>query len=478
MLDSVRQYFKQALPPVEFASLRYVEQRHEALHMRQQVLSPPKTHINQGVYLFLVNQQGGSGYAATSDLSTAGIQHAMEHALNWANFSSNKSVLNARQLPRPKHSGQYRSPVNQAWHALSLNDKIAYLNDSSHKLKSHERIVDWQSHLNYRQTHSTLITSDGVEIEQHFDVIAPGLHVIASNQSRSQERSGGGWGIAQQGGLERLLDLKYPDDAARISDEALTLLDAPNCPSGNMDLLLMPSQMMLQIHESIGHPLELDRILGDERNYAGRSFVDLDMFGSYQYGSELLNVSFDPTIPAELASYAYDDEGTPAEKVLLIENGILKHPLGSLSSQQRCKMQGTANARACNWNRPPMDRMANLNLEPGNSSLNDMIGAIEHGVLMDTNSSWSIDDSRNKFQFGCEYGRRIEHGELKEVVRNPNYRGISATFWRNLAMVGNEDTFEIMGTPYCGKGEPNQVIEVGHASPVCVFRQVEVFGGM
>ena len=478
MLERVFQHFQQQLPSnMAFASLRYVEQYSETLHMRQQVLSPPRTHSTQGVFISLI-KNGGSGYAATSDLSASGIRLAIEQALSWAELSSLNSVVDYSQVVRPQVSGRYQSPCTTEWADVSQNDKINYLNESSTQLKSHDAVVDWQSHLNYHRSRSTLLTSDGVTIEQQFNVIAPGLHVVVSNKKRTQERSGGGWGLAQQGGLERLLDLNFPGDATRITDEAIQLLNAPDCPSGSMDLLLMPSQMMLQIHESIGHPLELDRILGDERNYAGRSFVTPEMFGQYQYGSELLNVSFDPTIEAELASYAYDDEGTPAEKVMLIEQGILKHPLGGASSQQRSNMQGTANARACSWNRPPMDRMANLNLEPGDRSFNDMVSSIEHGVLMDTNQSWSIDDSRNKFQFGCEFGQRIENGELKEVVRNPNYRGISATFWRNLAMVGNLDTFQIMGTPYCGKGEPNQVIEVGHASPACLFRQVDVFGGM
>ena len=244
-----------------------------------------------------------------------------------------------------------------------------------------------------------------------------------------------------------------------------------------LDLLLLPGQMILQIHESIGHPLELDRILGDERNYAGTSFVSLDMFGGYRYGSELLNVTFDPGIAQEMASYAFDDEGTPAERSYLIRDGILERPLGGAVSQARAEMAGVANARACDWNRPVIDRMANLNLEPGTRSLDELIGSIEYGVLMETNRSWSIDDSRNKFQFGCELGRLIENGELKGLLRNPNYRGISATFWRNLAAVGDAGSFEVWGTPYCGKGEPNQMVQVGHASPACVFRDVEIFGG-
>jgi predicted Zn-dependent protease len=244
-----------------------------------------------------------------------------------------------------------------------------------------------------------------------------------------------------------------------------------------MNVLLMPDQMILQIHESIGHPLELDRILGDERNFAGTSFVTPDMFGAYRYGSDLLDVTFDPTRPEEFASYGFDDDGTPAERAYIIRKGILERPLGGLLSQRRASMPGVANARADNWNRPPIDRMANLNLEPGDASFEELVREVKNGVLMATNSSWSIDDSRNKFQFGCEYGRLIEDGKLTRVVRNPNYRGVSASFWRSLKRVGDDSTREVLGTPYCGKGEPAQVIRVGHAAPACVFGDVEVFGG-
>jgi predicted Zn-dependent protease len=161
----------------------------------------------------------------------------------------------------------------------------------------------------------------------------------------------------------------------------------------------------------------------------------------------------------------------------LIRQGILERPLGGAVSQARAGLPGVANARADNWNRPPIDRMANLNLEPGASSFAALVGSIEHGVYMETNNSWSIDDSRNKFQFGCERGRLIENGELGSVVKNPGYRGISANFWRSLAMVGDASTRQVLGTPYCGKGEPSQIIRVGHASPACVFRDVDVFGG-
>ncbi|MEN9396412.1 MAG: hypothetical protein RLZ81_942, partial [Pseudomonadota bacterium] len=237
----------------------------------------------------------------------------------------------------------------------------------------------------------------------------------------------------------------------------------------------MPDQMMLQIHESIGHPLELDRILGDERNYAGWSFVKPHDFGTLQYGSELMNVSFDPTRASEFASYDFDDGGHRASRELLIEHGVLKRGLGSLESQARSGLPGVANFRSASWNRAPIDRMANINLEPGQATLDELVARVERGVLMRTNRSWSIDDYRNKFQFGCEHGQLIEDGRLGRLVRNPNYRGVTVDFWNRLAGVGRDDT--VHGTAFCGKGEPSQVIRVGHASPPCLFRDVEVFGG-
>jgi predicted Zn-dependent protease len=277
--------------------------------------------------------------------------------------------------------------------------------------------------------------------------------------------------------MEVLDSTGFRTAAPEIAADALALLTAPNCPSGKLDVLLAPDQMILQIHESIGHPLELDRILGDERNYAGTSFVTPEMIGSYQYGSKLLNITYDPSRPEQFASYGFDDEGLKAQREYIIKEGVLLRTLGSSTSQARSGIPGVANSRASSWNRPPIDRMANLNLEPGTSTFDEMVGSIKHGVYMKTNRSWSIDDSRNKFQFGCEWGRLIEDGKITTLVKNPNYRGISATFWRNLKMTGDTSTFQVMGTPNCGKGEPNQVIRVGHASPTCVFADVDVFGG-
>jgi len=221
----------------------------------------------------------------------------------------------------------------------------------------------------------------------------------------------------------------------------------------------------------------LDRVLGDERNYAGGSFIKPEDFGHLSYGSALMNITFDPTVPGEFASYGFDDTGAPASRKYLIRQGRLERGLGSLDSQTRLSQPGVACARATSWNRPPIDRMANINLEPGDTPFPELIGEIERGVYMEANRSWSIDDQRHKFQFGCEYARLIEDGQLTQTLRNPNYRSITPAFWHSLIKVGDRATWEMYGTPYCGKGEPNQIIRVGHGSPVCVFDQIEVFGG-
>ena len=477
MFESIEARFRQAVPAVGFCSIRLVSERSEALVVRQDVLQPVVKSEDQGAML-TVWDKGGMGYAATSDLSYSGIRQAIDEACTWAHASAAHSLVDFSTIFTEPPKGEYAVQEAEPWQGVSLADKIDLLRHESGRLRIDPRIVDWDVSLWHTDVDALYLTADGGRVQQSFHSLVPSLSATANDGPETQTRTFGGRGYCRQGGLEILGVLGFHEAAPRIAEEAIQLLVAPNCPSDTMDLLLAPDQMILQIHESIGHPLELDRVLGDERNYAGTSFVTPDMFGSYRYGSDLLNVSFDPTQPEAFASYGFDDDGQRAEKAYLIRNGILQRALGGLISQVRADVPGVANARACSWNRPPIDRMANLNVEPGDTRLDAMIGAVERGIFMRTNCSWSIDDSRNKFQFGCEWGQLIENGRLTTVVKKPNYRGISATFWRNLALVGDHSTLEIMGTPFCGKGEPNQAIRVGHASPACLFTDVEVFGGV
>jgi predicted Zn-dependent protease len=462
MRDYLSESFRRLRSGAPFWSLRYHEEQRESHAMRQDTLEPPQLSLDRGAMLTAVIE-GGCGYCATDDVSAAGLQRALDRATEWAAATGGKSLLRLDPAKIPAPRGAYSSPVKRE--APSRGELQDLLAAECTAAKIDGRIVERYAALELIDEERLYLTNTGGELRQRFRFTLPHMRVTANEGVETQSRS---LDHARQGGFELLEEAGFAGSGERLARDALRLLAAPNCPSGKMDLLLMPDQMMLQVHESIGHPLELDRIQGDERNYAGTSFVTPEMIGNYRYGSPLLNVTYDP-LAGELATYAYDDDGMPARKAFLIKDGILVAPLGGA---------GVANSRASGWNRPPIHRMANLNVEPGTSRLEDMIGSIGRGILMRTNVSWSIDDSRNKFQFGCEWGELIEDGALKAVVKNPNYRGVSATFWRSLRMVGGPASFEVHGTLYCGKGEPNQAIHCGHASPPCVFADVEVFGGL
>lgn len=461
----------------DFWSLFTLCEQHEELSFRKGIQEPITSSTDRGA-LITVFKNGGLGYAGTQDLSDEGIRKAYEQALFWAQQFSHFSLLKDIKIPFLNQSGYYQGPKGIPMKEIPLEEKIDLLRAAEKALRSHPFIIDSEAGLWSIDSQCSYENSLGAEIHQEIHRVLPSLSATANADNLTQMRTLGGMrAVCRQGGFETIKSMDLQMCAESIAKDAVDLVKAENCPSGMMDILIDPDQMMLQIHESIGHPLELDRILGDERNYAGTSFVKMEMFGSYRYGSELLNITFDPSIPEEFASYGYDDEGRKATREFLIKDGILLRPLGGSIAQARSNMPGVANARSSSWNRPPIDRMANLNLEPGESSFDSMLSSVERGIYLKSNSSWSIDDSRNKFQFGCEWGRLIEDGRLGKVVRNPNYRGISASFWRSLKMVGDPSTFVVLGSPYCGKGEPNQCIRVGHASPVCLFSDVDVFGG-
>ncbi|MBT3217119.1 MAG: TldD/PmbA family protein [Candidatus Marinimicrobia bacterium] len=422
--------------------------------------------------------EGQFGYYGTSDITAEGISDAAKNAYTQAKLASKFGLVSFTEEVRPAYQGKYQSPFAKNSDAISpgqLNEMLLNMNSA---LKVSDKIVSASSLVQVIETHFKFVSTNGSDITQNFLLLETDMSATASEGTNQQTRTFGGMrGNCKQIGFEYFDSLDLVSRAVQIGEEAIELLDAVECPTGEMDIILAPDQMMLQIHESVGHALEIDRILGDERNFAGWSFVKLEDFGNLQYGSNLMNITFDPTVSGEFASYGFDDGGLKAEREFIIKDGTLLRGLGGMESQIRSGIKGVANFRASNWNRSPIDRMANLNLEPGDATRDEIIASVEKGVYMESNRSWSIDDYRNKFQFGCEYGKLIENGKLTKTIKNPNYRGISNPFWNSLKMVGNKDTFGIYGTPNCGKGEPSQIIRVGHASPLCLFENIQVFGG-
>ncbi len=479
--DAVEASFRRLTEGLGHCIFRLVERRRQVVTVRRDVPEPVfNDHVLGAMVTVIV--RGGAGYSASSDLSDTSLALALREARERARIAAAFPLFDASRLPLPKARARVDSRpaggLPSVPKCLELTrEASATLKKAAEKAKALSTIVDWSASIDTAEYHTLLLSSAGARIEQSYRYLSPGLSVVARNGSQSQQRTHGDGHLARQGGLEQLDAVGFVDHGERVAEEALALLKAPECPSDTMDLMLMPGQMILQLHESIGHPLELDRILGDERNYAGGSFITPDMIGNYRYGADCLNVAFDPEVPNELASIAYDDDGMPTERHELIRDGILVGAIGSASSCLRAGVMAAASARTSGWNRPPIDRMGNINLAPGDNDFDALMGSIERGVLMDTNRSWSIDHQRNKFQFGCEMGWLIQDGSIKGLVRNPGYRGQSAEFWHNLDLVGDSSTETVMGTLNCGKGEPNQLMHVGHSAPACVFRNVEVFGG-
>ena len=463
------------LPKADWVGLREVKETNTTRYIRDGKPQSNGRNQTHGIMVEVL-AHGQFGYASTNHLDLSSIQTTATRAYQQAIAASKWGIHNFTTAQRPKAIGQYHSPFQIPLEAMTVGEINDLLIKICSALKVSDKIVKTSAYMVTTETETQFVSSNGSDIYQKFLLLATDYAAVGQDGNVIQRRGDNGQlARCNQGGLELMDQDLVINRAQVIGSQVIELLNAEDCPTATTSLVLAPDQMLLQIHESVGHPLEIDRILGDERNYAGSSFVKLGDFGNLVYGSELMNISFDPTVSDEYASYGFDDVGMPATKEYLIKDGVLLRGLGSYESQERSQIAGVASARACSWNRPAIDRMANLNLEAGNSSFDNMIGGIEHGIYMQSNRSWSIDDYRNKFQFGCEYAQLIENGKLTKTIRNPNYRGITNQFWRNLAKVGDRYTTESYGSPFCGKGEPNQTIRVGHASPVCLFENIEVF---
>ena len=447
----------------DWVGLRYLSENTHRRSARNQRPEQNSIHLQRGVMVEAL-VDGFISYAGTSDLSEPGVRRAARKAVSLARASAEFQAFGFTREQRPPGRGRFASPRLQGLDSLSLMEFSSKMIEACRQLQVSDNIVNTHAEAVLVESHSQYASTNGADIDQQFLLVTGHFSVTAKDGTETQRRSlNGPVANCSQAGLEYFDFNTLFADCQRVGAQALELLAADNCPSSTLDLILAPDQMLLQIHESIGHPLELDRILGDERNYAGWSFVKPDDFGRLQYGAKLMNVTFDPSLAGEFAAYGFDDCGNPAKREYLIRDGLLLRGLGSLESQARSGIPGVANFRSSGWNRAPIDRMANINLEPGDHSLGEMVAAVERGVYMESNISWSIDDYRNKFQFGCEFARLIEEGRFTKVLKNPNYRGVTVPFWHSLKKVGNAREFQAFGTPYCGKGEPNQMIRVGHA---------------
>ncbi|MGH9501750.1 MAG: TldD/PmbA family protein [Terriglobales bacterium] len=463
-----------------YADVRLADDRHRALSTKNGKVGSASVAESFGFGVRVI-ADGAWGFAASDDLSRAGVEAAAARALEIAKASSRVKQRDIQLAPEKPATAEWTSPFQIDPFATSVEQNIELLLRIDSELRSVAGVTLAETNMNFRREEQWFFSSEGANIHQTKYTTGAGYcaHAFAGNeiQKRSYPNSfGGQW---QNRGYELVDELKLVENARRVGEEAVALLKADQCPEGVFNIILDSSQLGLQIHESVGHPIELDRVLGMEANFAGTSFLTLDKLRTLRYGSDLVNIVADARQEhgPGLGTFAFDDEGVPAQCTPIISKGLFT---GYLSSRETAHNIGASRSggtlRAESWNRLPIIRMTNISILPGEKPLSSeqLIASTDDGIYMETNRSWSIDDKRYNFQLGCEVGWEIKKGKRTRMLKNPSYSGITTEFWNSMDAICSRDQWTLWGTPHCGKGQPQQVMGTGHGAAPARFRQVKV----
>jgi TldD protein len=458
-----------------YADARFIRQRAEYVATRNGEVDDLHNGADEGIGV-RVRVGGAWGFAATRDTSKAGAEAALARALAIARAQPGAEATPL--APEPPARGEHRGGEGTDPFEVPLERKLERLLAADAALGSDPRLNLRQAHFGAYARETIFASTDGALYDQRVTETGGGVSVTAIEDDEVQVRSypGSHRGDTLQAGYEHFDSMPLVEQAPRVADEAIALLTADPCPSTRTTLILDGEQLALQVHESVGHAVELDRVLGFEASYAGISWVPPDAIGNLQYGSELMNVTADATSPGGLGSYRWDDEGVEGRAVPIVRDGILR---GFLSGRESAAMIGLERSAGCmradGFARQPIVRMTNVNLEPGDAgSLDDLIAATERGIYMETNRSWSIDQRRLHFQFGTEIAWEIENGRRTRMLRNPTYAGVTPQFWGGLDAVCSRPAWKLWGVLNCGKGEPGQSMHVSHGAAPARFRDVQV----
>ncbi len=459
-----------------YADVRVVHRREESITVktgRVQAVSSGETE-GFGVRVLV---DGAWGFASSHRLETAEVDRVAAEAVRIARASATAHARPVVLDDRPPAHGRYETPVEVDPFEVPLEERIGDLLAVDAELTRVPGIAFTDTFSAAQRDTKTFAASDGSFTEQVITHVGSGMEANAVEGDEHQRRSfpmdTGAWGAA---GYESIRALRMREQAGRIAEEAVALLSAPQCPSGRTTVILDPSQLYLQVHESCGHPTELDRVFGTEASYAGTSFLTTDKLeAGFRYGSELIDIVADATAPGGLGTFGWDDEGVAAQPVPLVKEGIFVGYLSSRETAPRIGRRSGGAMRADGWNRIPLIRMTNVNLLPRDGmSLEDIIADTDDGLYLMTNRSWSIDDRRLNFQFATELAYEVKGGKLGRMLRNPTYTGITPEFWRSCDGVADARSYRMFGTPNCGKGEPGQTGHVGHGVSGARFRDVQV----
>jgi len=463
-----------------YADARVVAERGRALTTKNGKVGSASDSESSGIGVRVI-ADGAWGFAATDDLSRPAVEATAVRAVAIARASARVKLHDVQLAPEKPVTAEWTTPHQTDPFSISVEQNIDLLLKIDSELRAVAGITLAETNLNFHREEQWFVSSEGTNIHQTKYSTGAGYAAYAFADNEIQKRSypnsyGGQW---QSKGYELIDELKLVENARRIAEEAVALHHADQCPEGTFDIILDSSQLGLQIHESVGHPIELDRVLGMEANFAGTSFLTLDKLRSLRYGSDLVNVVADARLAhgPGLGTFGYDDEGVSAQCTPIITNGLFTGYLSSRETAHTIDAERSGGTlRAESWNRLPMIRMTNVSLLPGEKplSLEQLIAATDHGILMQTNRSWSIDDRRYNFQFGCEIGWEIKNGKRMRVLKNPSYSGITTEFWNSLDAICSRDEWTLWGTPNCGKGQPQQVMGTGHGAAPARFGKVKV----
>jgi TldD protein len=420
---------------------------------------------------------GAWGFASSHDLSKQEIDRITALAINIARSSGAVRGDEVDLGPPVSSQGTFRTPVDVDPFLLPTEEKLAELLSADEEMSRVAGVRVRRGNLTFIKEDKWFANTDGALTEQTIFETGGGIQAIAVGggevQSRSYPSSFGRQQVTA--GWEAVLEWDLPGNAERIASEAAALLTADACPSDlTTTLILGGDQIALQVHESCGHPIELDRVYGTEAAYAGTSFLTTEKLDTFQYGSEVINITAESQRPLGLGTFGWDDEGVPAQSTPIVKDGLFVGYLMSRETASRLGRVSNGCMRASGWDRTPLIRMTNVNLEPGTWNFEDLIADTDEGIFMETNRSWSIDDRRYNFQFGTEIGYEIKNGKLGRMLRNPTYTGITPEFWNSCDAVANEESWVMYGTPNCGKGQPGQIAHTGHGAAPARFRNVRV----
>ncbi len=460
----------------QYADIRVVERETEGLTVKNGRLEAANSNTSAG-FGVRVLVDGAWGFSSSAALDRDEAERITREALEIARASAVAQRQPVELDDTPPVTDTYRTPYDEDPFAVSLDDKLRILMEADAAMARVPGVAIREGNMVAGRERKTFASLTGAWIEQEIVETGGGLEATAVNDSEMQQRSypNSFGGQAVTGGFESVRALSLAEHAQETAELAVALLDAPQCPSGEMDLVLDSTQVALQIHESCGHPTELDRVFGTEASFAGTSFLTTDKLNELRYGSEIVNLDADATAPGGLGTFGYDDEGVPAQNVPLIDRGLLVGYLTSRETAPRIGRTSMGSARAWMWSNIPLIRMTNINLRPGDAgSVEDLIADTRDGIFMSINKSWSIDDRRLNFQFGDQAGWLIKNGKRTQLVKNPTYTGITPRFWGSCDAICGPDEWTLWGLPNCGKGEPVQTGHVGHGAAPARFRGVKV----